>query len=38
MRITGKQFLALKREPERDSYWIVRDPPGPSPESMRDQF
>lgn len=38
MRITGKEFLALKREPERDSYWIVRDPPGPTPESMRDQF
>ena len=38
MRITGKEFLRLKREPERDSYWIVRDPPGPTPESMRDQF
>lgn len=38
MRITGKEFLRLKREPERDSYWIVRDPPGPPPESMRDQF
>jgi hypothetical protein len=38
MRINGKEFLRLKREPEQDSYWIVRDPPGPSPESMRDQF
>jgi hypothetical protein len=38
LRITGKEFLRLKREPERDSYWIVRDPPGPQPESMRDQF
>jgi len=38
MRITGKEFLRLKREPDRDSYWIVRDPPGPPPESMRDQF
>ncbi len=38
MRITGKEFLRLKREPDRDSYWIVRDPPGPPRESMRDQF
>ncbi len=38
LRITGKEFLRLRREPESDSYWIVRDPPGPSPESMRDQF
>ncbi len=30
--------LWLKRQPETDTYWIVRQPPGPLPETMRDQF
>lgn len=38
MRALGKDLLRLKREPEASSYWIVRAPPGPSPESMKDQF
>jgi hypothetical protein len=38
MRMMGKDLLRLKRQPEVDSYWIVRQPPGPAPESMRDQF
>lgn len=38
MRLLGKDLLRLKRQPEADSYWIVRQPPGPSPETMRDQF
>ena len=38
MRAMGKDLLRLKFEPERDSYWIVRQPPGPAPESMKDQF
>jgi hypothetical protein len=38
MRMTGKDPLRLKRQPDADSYWIVRQPPGPSPETMRDQF
>lgn len=25
-------------DPKADSYWIKRDPPGPKPESMSDQF
>src|ERR1700694_1484406 len=29
MRILGKDLLRLKREPGADSYWIVREPPGP---------
>lgn len=37
-RLVGKEFLALKRQPEAKSYWIVRDPPGPTPASMKDQF
>ncbi len=38
MRALGKDLLRLKRQPEADSYWIVRQPPGPSPETMKDQF
>lgn len=38
MRMMGKDLLRLKRQPDADSYWIVRQPPGPSPETMRDQF
>ena len=38
MRARGKDLLRLKWQPGLDSYWIVRQPPGPSPETMRDQF
>jgi hypothetical protein len=38
MRMLGKDMLRLKRQPDEDSYWIVRQPPGPSPETMKDQF
>jgi hypothetical protein len=38
MRAMGKDMLRLRHEPEADSYWIVRQPPGPAPESMKDQF
>jgi hypothetical protein len=38
MRAMGKDPLRLKFEAERDSYWIVRHPPGPAPHSMRKQF
>jgi hypothetical protein len=34
----GKDPLRLKLEPDRDSYWTIRQPPGPAPESMKDQF
>ena len=38
MRALGKDPLRLRREPERSSYWIARQPPGPEPETMKDQF
>lgn len=38
MRMVGKDLLRLQQEPETDSYWIVRQPPGPLPETMKDQF
>jgi hypothetical protein len=37
MRLRGKDLLRLKREPKAETYWIAR-PPGPLPETMRDQF
>lgn len=38
MRLTGKDPLRLKLDPGADSYWIRREPPGPPPESMTNQF
>jgi hypothetical protein len=38
MRIAGKDPLRLKRDDAVSTYWIERDPPGPSPDSFRDQF
>jgi hypothetical protein len=40
----GVLFRALGRDPMRlrskgeDSYWILRQPPGPSPETLKNQF
>lgn len=38
MRALGKNPLSLKYSLEARSYWIVRDPPGPSSQSMKKQF
>ena len=38
MRLAGKDPLRLRREPEAQSYWIKRDPPGPPPDSLTNQF
>lgn len=38
MRALGRDLLRLKRDPDAGSYWIVRQPPGPLPGSMKDQF
>jgi Saxitoxin biosynthesis operon protein SxtJ len=38
LRILGKDLLRLRRDPAAKSYWIVRQPPGPPPESMKNQF
>ena len=38
MRVLGKRPIPLKFNPETKSYWIKRDPPGPEPESMTQQF
>jgi len=38
MRAFGKDLLRLKLDRQLASYWIERTPPGPLPESLRDQF
>jgi len=38
MRLSGKDPLRLQLEPNSDTYWISRTPPGPKPDSMNNQF
>ena len=38
MRMFGKDFLRLKLDRDAKSYWIERAPPGPPPQSMKNQF
>jgi hypothetical protein len=38
MRWSGRDSMKRRCEPQARSYWIRRDPPGPPPESLRDQF
>lgn len=38
LRALGKDPLRLRFDREAASYWIRRDPPGPAPDSFRDQF
>jgi predicted membrane metal-binding protein len=38
MRVLGKDPLRLRRDQHAASYWLERTPPGPSAESMKNQF
>jgi hypothetical protein len=38
LRLAGKDLLRLKFDRAAKSYWIERAPPGPAPETMRNQF
>ena len=38
MRLTRRDPLRLRFDPSAESYWIPREPPGPPPESMSNQF
>jgi hypothetical protein len=38
MRALGKDPLRLRHHPGVRSYWILREPPGPPPETMKNQF
>lgn len=38
MRMAGRDPLRIKRTTQASSYWIERNPPGPVPGSMSNQF
>lgn len=38
VKLLGKDPLRRKLDKKAASYWIYRDPPGPSPGSMKNQF
>src|SRR5262245_51653457 len=38
LRLFGKDPLRLRFDRTADTYWIKRDPPGPAPDSMANQF
>jgi hypothetical protein len=38
MRLSGKDPMRCKFDPATKSYWIVRTPPGPAPETFKNQF
>lgn len=38
LRITGKDPMRMQLDKEAKTYWIERNPVGPSPESMKNQF
>jgi len=38
MRLFGKDPLKLRREAAATTYWVDREPPGPPPTSMTNQF
>jgi|SRR5262245_62634256 len=38
MRWLGKDPLKLRFDPEAPTYWFERNPPGPKPDTLSDQF
>jgi hypothetical protein len=38
MRSFGKDSMRLKSKDASDTYWIDREPPGPKPDSLSQQF
>jgi hypothetical protein len=38
MRLSGKDPMQRRLDPEAKSYWIIREPPGPAPETFKNQF
>ena len=38
LRNRGKDLLSFKRDPDAETYWIARDPPGPARGSLTKQF
>lgn len=37
-RLFGKDLLRIKLDPDQKSYWVEREPPGPEPKSLENQF
>jgi hypothetical protein len=37
-RLSGKDPLRLRADEKAESYWLVRQPPGPDPRTMSNQF
>jgi hypothetical protein len=37
-RLAGKKLLNRSYDPGAPTYWIMRTPPGPAPDSIRNQF
>jgi hypothetical protein len=38
MRLFGKDPLRRRLEAAAESYWLARDPPGPAPDTFKNQF
>ena len=38
MRLFGKDSMRLRTDDRGGSYWLRRDPPGPKPDSLNNQF
>jgi hypothetical protein len=38
LRACGHDPMRLKRDPSASTYWVRREPPGPAPETMINQF
>lgn len=38
LRLMSKDPLRLGYDPEAETYWIGRDPPGPEPKTLNNQF
>ncbi|HYP56883.1 MAG TPA: SxtJ family membrane protein [Beijerinckia sp.] len=38
LRKQGKDLLGLKHDPEAETYWIKREPPGPASGTLTKQF
>ncbi len=38
LRRTGRDLLRLKFDPLATTYWLERRPPGPAPDTMKNQF
>ncbi len=38
LRLFGKDLVGRDFDRQRTSYWVERQPPGPPPETMKNQF